>query len=191
MSIVLQGSTSGSVTLQEPAVAGTTVLDLPAVSGTILTTGSSGQSIPKAALPTGSVLQVVQQLYTAVDSTTSTAYVPSGLSASITPTASTSKILISVCTNGYIDVSNVQMNMTLYRNSTNLITQGQGVIYASAGAIQAPYSLLYLDSPATTSSVTYAPYFKNTGNSGGTVYFNVPHAGGQPTAVIVLMEIAA
>jgi hypothetical protein len=41
MSIVLVGSTSGSVTLQEPAVAGTTVLDLPAVSGTVITTGSS------------------------------------------------------------------------------------------------------------------------------------------------------
>jgi len=38
MSIVLVGSTSGSVTLQEPAVAGTTVLDLPAVSGTFITT---------------------------------------------------------------------------------------------------------------------------------------------------------
>jgi hypothetical protein len=38
MSIVLVGSTSGSITLQEPAVAGTTVLDLPAVSGTIALT---------------------------------------------------------------------------------------------------------------------------------------------------------
>ena len=42
MSIVLQGSTSGSVTLQEPAVAGTTVLDLPAVSGTVVTSNGSG-----------------------------------------------------------------------------------------------------------------------------------------------------
>ena len=41
MSLVLSGSTSGSVTLQEPAVAGTTVLDLPATSGTILTTAST------------------------------------------------------------------------------------------------------------------------------------------------------
>lgn len=38
MSIVLQGSTSGSITLQEPAVAGTTVLDLPATSGTVALT---------------------------------------------------------------------------------------------------------------------------------------------------------
>jgi hypothetical protein len=41
MSLVLSGSTSGSVTLQEPAVAGTTVLDLPATSGTLITTGST------------------------------------------------------------------------------------------------------------------------------------------------------
>ena len=36
MSIVLVGSTSGSITLQEPAVAGTTTIDLPATSGTAL-----------------------------------------------------------------------------------------------------------------------------------------------------------
>jgi hypothetical protein len=38
MSLILQGSTSGSITLQEPAVAGTTVLDLPATSGTVALT---------------------------------------------------------------------------------------------------------------------------------------------------------
>jgi hypothetical protein len=41
MSLVLLGSTSGSVTLQEPAVAGTTTLTLPAVSGTILQSGTT------------------------------------------------------------------------------------------------------------------------------------------------------
>jgi hypothetical protein len=41
MSIVLVGSTSGSVTLQEPAIAGTTVIDLPATSGTMAVTGGS------------------------------------------------------------------------------------------------------------------------------------------------------
>jgi hypothetical protein len=43
MSIVLLGSTSGSVTLQEPAIAGTTTINLPATSGTVgLTTGQIG-----------------------------------------------------------------------------------------------------------------------------------------------------
>ena len=40
MSLILQGSTSGSITLQEPAVAGTTVLDLPATSGTLMVSGN-------------------------------------------------------------------------------------------------------------------------------------------------------
>ncbi len=40
MSIVLVGSTSGSVTLQEPAVAGTTVFTLPAATGTVMVSGN-------------------------------------------------------------------------------------------------------------------------------------------------------
>ena len=40
MSIVLIGSTSGSITLQEPAVAGTTVLTLPATTGTVMVSGN-------------------------------------------------------------------------------------------------------------------------------------------------------
>jgi hypothetical protein len=41
MSIVLVGSSSGSITLQEPAVAGTTTLNLPATSGTVVVTGTT------------------------------------------------------------------------------------------------------------------------------------------------------
>lgn len=42
MSIVLQGSTSGSITLQEPAVAGSNTISLPAATGTAVLTGVSG-----------------------------------------------------------------------------------------------------------------------------------------------------
>jgi hypothetical protein len=41
MSVILSGSTSGSVTLQAPAVAGSTVLNLPATSGTVIVTGGT------------------------------------------------------------------------------------------------------------------------------------------------------
>jgi len=41
MSLVLLGSTSGSVTLQEPAIAGSTVIDLPATSGTMAVSGGT------------------------------------------------------------------------------------------------------------------------------------------------------
>jgi len=39
--LILNGSTSGSVTLSSPAVSGTTTLTLPTTSGTVLTTGST------------------------------------------------------------------------------------------------------------------------------------------------------
>jgi hypothetical protein len=43
-SVVISGDTSGTVTLQAPAIAGTTVLTLPATSGTIITTASGTAS---------------------------------------------------------------------------------------------------------------------------------------------------
>jgi hypothetical protein len=177
--VIVTSDTSGNLAIQSN---GTTIATVSS-AGLVMPTG-------KYMYAPGGVVQVVQGTYTATDSTTSTAYVPSGLSTSITPKFSTSNILVSVCTNGYCPAANLQMNMTIYRNSTNLVAQGQGNLYSAGSSTQAPWSLLYLDSPATTSSTTYTPYFKNTGNAGGTIYFNIPHAGGQPTATIVLMEIA-
>ncbi len=189
MSIILQGSTSGSVTLQEPAVAGTTVLTLPAVSGTILTTGSSGQSIPKAALPTGSVLQVVSTDATTQSTTTSSSYANySALNTSITPTSATSKILIIASLNLYEGATNSNYQITLYRNSTDLGSgNGNGFIYAygsNSMNLSFPAIVTYLDSPATTSSTTYGIYGKT---SSGTLYFN----NGACKVSMTLMEIAA
>ena len=53
MSIVLLGATSGSVTLQEPAVAGTTVIDLPATSGTMAVLPTATGVLTEAAGGTG------------------------------------------------------------------------------------------------------------------------------------------
>jgi hypothetical protein len=91
MSLILQGSTSGSITLQEPAVAGTTVLTLPAVSGNVLTDTS-----PKA----GNVIQVQTTTTDGVLSTTTTGApttITNGVqvfSLSFTPISATSTILI-------------------------------------------------------------------------------------------------
>jgi hypothetical protein len=81
MSIVLVGSTSGSVTLQEPAVAGTTVLTLPATTGTFITTTggvtpstagnvltSDGTSWTSAAAPAGYTNADVLTLFSATGS---------------------------------------------------------------------------------------------------------------------------
>ncbi len=196
MSIVLQGSTSGSCTLQEQAIAGTTVLTLPTTSGTILTTGSSGQSIPKAALPTGSVLQVV--------STTSTTQVTissggfndiTGLILSITPTSATSKILV-IANCCFSSGGNGDAYFVLVRDGNRIPASTYAGLLNNSTDSAINYSMInnglsYLDSPATTSSVTYK---LQGGIAGGTTLY-VNRRGldtgytGQST--ITLMEIAA
>jgi hypothetical protein len=160
MSIVLVGSTSGSVTLQEPAVAGTTVLTLPAVSGTVITTGSSGQSIPKAALPTGSVLQVVSAVMTGgIFSTSSGSFVDVGFSATITPTSATSRILILFNSGGITRpaVANECLRLRIVRGSSTVVYGGDNLIFSSSATqfSDFPSSYQCVDSPATTSATTY------------------------------------
>jgi len=197
MSIVLVGSTSGSCTLQEQAVAGNTVLTLPTTSGTLITTGSSGQSIPKAALPTGSVLQVVNASSTSVVTITTSTYTDTGLTATITPTSASSKIIVLVNQECYVQrASNFQgAGLKILRNGTDVytpITDGTGPydMYISAtGAtlveLATKYNVNYVDSPASTSALTYKtqarPYYTT---SSGQLYV-------QGTATMILMEIAA
>jgi hypothetical protein len=185
MSIVLLGSTSGSVTLQEPAVAGTTVLTLPAVSGTVITTGTTGQVIASGALPVGSVLQVVNAQTASQTTTTTSAYVDTALTASITPKFATSKILVTAyCGQCKKTANDLQMNIQIVRGSTSIFIaaalNNDGAVLSATNP-----TLVYLDSPATTSATTYKLQISNRDNV-GTVTFN-----NNGTATITLMEIAA
>ena len=121
----------------------------------------------------GKVLQVVSTAKTDSFSAASTSYTDiTGLSATITPSSSSSKILISANTNGSI-VAYIQ----LLRDSTAIFigdTAGSRVratqaIYATAQNIPTASSFVYLDSPNTTSAVTY----KLQGRAeSGTFYIN-------------------
>jgi len=191
MSIVLVGSTSGSITLQEPAVAGTTVLSLPAVTGTILTDTS-----PKA----GNVVQVVQTTKTDTFTTTSTSKVDiTGMSVSITPTSSSSKIFIVASINyGGTDYN---YYCDLLRGSTVLNAPASGVnpcTISLCGVTTTTYQILsggisFLDSPATTSATTYK--LQIACQSSGTFYLNRSNRNGASDSVcsstITVMEIAA
>jgi len=188
-SVVVNGDTSGAVTLSAPAAAGTVTVTLPAASGTMLTTASSGQSIPKAALPTGSVLQVVNATYsTAVSNSTGT-YADTGLTASITPTSATSKILVTVYqADVFKSTNDTSVRLRLVRGATDIVqfslfSAGTGT---TATNVNGSVGTSFLDSPATTSSTTYKTTFASTGNNAvATVQF------GSSTSTITLMEIAA
>jgi hypothetical protein len=182
-SVVIAGDTSGSITLNAPNVAGTTTLTLPTANGTVITTGS-----PQS----GSVLQVVNASTMANIQTSSTSFVTTGFSATITPKFSTSKILAMVSGGGAYASANsgATLYATIYRNSTNLGDSTYGLCRFTnnaGGAYVAPNSMSVLDSPATTSSTTYTCYFKNAG-AAGTVDFSYSDRG---NVSLTLMEIAA
>jgi len=141
---------------------------------------------------TGSVLQVVSATLNTIGSTGSTTYVAvSGLSVAITPASVSNKVLIR----GYIWLAGTGQNglfASVFRggsilsgvagsaSQSNAIVNGTGgTVTASGGFI--PYSAAvgyqatpiyfeYLDSPSTTSSLTYQIYVR-VGN-GGTLYYN-------------------
>lgn len=189
-SIVLSGDTSGTITLDAPAVAGTNTILFPANTGTVITTASSGQSIPKAALPTGSVLQVVQGSLTTFSTTTSTSFVDTGLSATITPTSNTSKILVMYSATVATANSNGGHLNKILRGSTEI--WASGVVYTnSSNYLSVSTSGQYLDSPATTSSTTYKVQFA-TQNAASEASFNINFGGftGE-VSTITLLEIAA
>jgi hypothetical protein len=179
MSIVLQSTGGGSVTINEPSTASNFTQTLPASDGTIINTGS-----PQS----GSVIQVVNTTVNTNSTTTSTSFVNfNALNTSITPKFSTSKILITATLNLFEGASNSNYQATLYRGGTNLGGSNNYFVYAYGSAVinlSLPTTLIYLDSPATTSSTTYSVYGRT---SSGTLNFN--NGAGQIS--MTLMEIAA
>jgi hypothetical protein len=170
--LILNGSTSGSVTLSSPAVSGTTTLTLPTTSGTILTSASN------TGFPTGSILQVVQGVLTgtvnvAYFSTTTNGLVDTGLSASITPSSSSNKILVIISPCIFITgaTTDAATGFGIKRGATNVYSTSAIAYYSASGAATnagTMPNIVYLDSPATTSSTTYQLQVNRYTNNGGT-----------------------
>jgi len=149
-------------------------------------TGLVAGALPSTVIGAGGVLQVVNNTYSTSTSTSSGSYVTSGLTASITPTSSSSKILILVSFTCTINDTGRQLTYTLYKNNTtNLASSGYGQLFNNVGNLQGVGSLSVLDSPATTSSTTYTVYFQSTISGSVTMFHN------SLTGTITLMEIAA
>ena len=158
----------------------------------------AGPRLASVNMPVGSVLQVVQTNINTNISTTSTTFTGSGLTATITPTSASSKILVSLSGGQFRFTSSggtgegwVQLWKSVGGGSYAAVNSYGGtdiqeiLINYTNSTVAIPHSLVYLDSPATTSAVTYQPYYKTT-NSGITVYFNMA----SPLVYLTLMEIA-
>jgi hypothetical protein len=188
MTTIINGS-SPSVTFSDGTTQ--TTAGLPLTGGTLsggitFPYGSGAQQAPSK------VLQVVQNTSTSAVSSTSSTYVTSGVSASITPLFSTSKILILVSGAGYMAGAGTSLGcFTVFRGTvagTDLsgVTGGFTSFYGTTSGVMASVSIAYLDSPATTNATTYTVGMKSTDNSSA-VYLN----SNSQKALITLMEIAA
>ena len=139
-------------------------------------------------LPTGSVLQVVSATSVTGTATTSTTYVATGVTATITPSATTSKILILVNGSAYLQNNNFVV-LTIKRGTTDLAdgrTYGLAASRLRGGTdLGFQVGMSYVDSPATTSATVYEVFLRGTA---GTVEFPAPS--GDPSAChITLTEI--
>ena len=165
-----------------------------------INSNSLASGVPaRSNMPAGSVLQVVNAAYSTLTSTTSTSPIDTGLSASITPTSASSKILVltSMYAQSYVTSGTARDtggNFVLVRASTNIWNSNDVNFYIDGGT-GATFSfnninlwnLSYLDSPATTSATTYKVRFNSI--SGRTMIIN--NGGSVAPSTITLMEIAA
>jgi hypothetical protein len=155
---------------------------IASVSGASLT---GTQTIPKSTLPTGSVLQVVQGTFSTQTSMTGTTPVATGITATITPTSATSKILITVYIPAFNATATANAYYSIYKNASNFVQLAYYQTGVSTNPLVTPYSATYYDSPATTSATTYAIYATTASASSHTWAF------GNLQCNITLMEISA
>ena len=202
-SVIIAGNTSGTITLDAPNVAGTTTLTLPTTSGNILTSASS---LTASQMPTGSVLQVLN-----VYKTDTQSFAPSttfsditGLSITITPTSSSSKFLIyfsvtigggADATHGYVRINRNGTVIGQADTASNRTPASGSVINTATAGQTIPTTTMYLDSPATSSAITYK-LTATANNSGVTIYVNKSSRDndasgydGRGTSSLVVMEV--
>ena len=164
-------------------------------TGQVLTVSGGLPSWQTPAGGGGKVLQVVQASTSSGISIASTSYTDSNLSASITPSSSSSKVLILVS-------QSIAMNrdaQEMYNVSANLlrgttqITELPNFFWFRLGAnadtaLKATYTINYLATPATTSSITYKTQGKCEGTANNqTVRFQ----SGSVPSTMTLLEIGA
>jgi len=177
--LVLTSDTSGELKLQSAGA------DIATVDSSGITM-AAGKTISNSGIVTGKVLQVVHANYGTQVLTSSSSYSDTGLTATITPSSASNKILVIFNINGTYSngATGLYGRVRLLRTATELMNNvfGQNETttsaYGSAGGN-------YLDSPSTTSATTYKVQIKNDAGSGD-IGMNTFGA----TSNITLMEIA-
>ncbi len=158
---------------------------LPAIDGSALTNLPGG----------GKVLQVVTGVSNSTTTNSTTTYTQAtGMSLSITPTSTSSKILVLMSFNTHENTGDVLTVASIFRGSTNLAAEpfdGMSICYHAATDSISQIGLSHLDSPSTTSTITYNLMFKQHTWASGycQIGFNIGGASTGADNTITLMEI--
>jgi len=148
-------STLNVKNIQYPA--GTGTINVP--SGTKIVSSTSG-----GIYSPGNVIQTIQNSLNTQQTTTSTSYVSTALTVTITPTNASSKILVTAQITATYGTG-TGGGLAIYRNSSAIFTpspvdtSGPYMVYGNA-VFSCPI-LSYLDSPGSTSALTYTIYFRS------------------------------
>ena len=195
--ITLQTPSAGSVNTDQLAASAVTAAKINDGEITNAKINSSA-AIATTKLGSGAVLQVVQGIASSETNTTSASFTDTGLSASITPTSTSSKILVTV--SQALDISDntdaVYGGIRLLRGTTSIFEPGarnsSGTFLVGSGTLRSLFvvvPLVYLDSPSTTSATTY----KTQGaiyNGEDQITFQKSGSDNQAKSTITLVEIA-
>lgn len=163
--------------------------------------------------PTGAIINVQQVVKRGTQRVTSTSYVLlTGLTIDVTPKSSSNKFLLEYHVNGNILDDANHGYLLLYKNGSAITgaiadSSGTDALGSRTGATsvintgpnldggQLTYSMKYLDSPSTTSQLTYAVYCKSS--TGPAVYINMSGRDnnaatydGRTISTLTVMEIA-
>lgn len=150
----------------------------------------SGQ-VPAANATSGSIVQVVTGSTNVNVTNSTTTYVDTGITATITPRFSTSRILVLTSIQGLFKSSGSSLNrigIKLLRNATELDASLANLWTQSA--VEARQSSVYnfTDSPASTSALTYKVTFCN---EQGVAEVRIQRDSNSGTSSIILLEVAA
>ena len=146
--------------------------------------------VPTNGVPTGGgggIVQVVQGTTNSESSTSSTSYVTSGLSLNITPKSTSSKILVCFNLPLQSGAHNLRTAVGLHRGGSQIyLAQREALFNNSSSNNSETVSGMFLDSPATTSTLTYDVRVRVSGGS-GTFYWAVSST----VCTLTAMEVSA
>ena len=150
-------------------------------------------TLPNANFSGGKVLQVINSVNGTVDSTTSSSLANTSTTASITPSATSSKILVIAKVNCRHE--STSLDLAINRDSTQIVDFGGTVGYnteeGSNDSGQTGDGVTFLDTPSSTSSLTYTIRFASSDNSNQIQINNYIRGSIRPKSSITLMEVGA